>query len=70
MGELIHIRDFILARRRARQREEVLEAVAVLQDALEYARFSYEFAPLHERQVRASQIRQLEEVVAYARRYV
>ncbi len=70
VGELIYLRDFLRARRWAKRRQEIEKAIAVIEEAVEFARYCYATAPSEEKLVRATKVRQLEELAQYARRQV
>jgi len=70
VGELVYLRAFLQARRWAKQRQEIEEAIAVIEEAVELARYCYAMAPSEEKLARATKVRQLEELAQYARRQV
>ncbi len=65
MAEVISIGDLVRARRRAREQREIAACIAILRANLELALERLDTAPMHERGVRARQLRQLAELLEY-----
>jgi len=65
LAEIIELEDFLRAR--ARRREQALSArcLAIMEDCLAAARVAYGFAASSERPIRATKIRQLQDLIAY-----
>jgi hypothetical protein len=66
VAEIIDFTDVL--RQRARRREHALteRCLTIMEDCLVVSRVAYSWAPAHERVVRATKIRQLEDLIAYA----
>jgi len=66
VAEIIDFTDVL--RQRARRREHVLteRCIEIMEECLAVSQLAYGGAPAHERIARASKIRQLEDLIAYA----
>ena len=70
VAEIIDFTDVL--RQRARRRAHVLSArcLAIMEECLADSRIAYFAAPAHEREPRATKIRQLEDLIAYTAQLV
>ena len=66
MAEIIELKDILQARARRRERALTARCVAIMEECLAASIEAYGHAPPHERFVRATKIRQLEDLIDYA----
>ncbi len=66
MAEIIELKDILRARARRRERALTARCIAIMEECLAASIDAYDEAPPHERFVRATKIRQLEDLIVYA----